>query len=518
MEKLVNRLSIGAKISLAPAFAVVCMAMVAALAILTFKSLTTSIERVGGEGTQAIVKAERMSAGFSSVYMTALQSLVWEASGAKPETIEATDKSLAELQASFRRELDEVLNDNSLSAEKRAAWQDFNQYYMQIEKQIGQAMKVKSAGLNMASFYIIAMNKALEDAQASMDRIVEAEVTTAVSMTDAAKQGASTGATAVAIALALATLLAATIAWWCARVIVRPLTHAADIASRVSTGDLAARSTMKMGDATGQVLSAMDKLCGNLSHMVSEIRDAAGQIDTASREIASGNADLSQRTELTAGSLQQTASSVEQMTEALKISADNAAQASSMAREATAAATMGGQAVSEVVQTMEEISTHAQRIREIIGTIDGIAFQTNILALNAAVEAARAGEQGRGFSVVAAEVRNLAQRSAGAAREIRDLIGTSVEQVESGSARAKTAGTQVLRIVDSVQKVDDIISEISLMSREQASGIERINASVSELDRATQQNSALVEEAAAAADSMRQQSARLVSSISTLRT
>jgi len=362
------------------------------------------------------------------------------------------------------------------------------------------------------------MAKANEAAQVAMEALVQSEVDAAQGLTAESRLAARRGSLLLAAALAVAVALSGALAWWTTRRIVRPLSHAADVATRVSTGDLSARPEISTHDATGQVLSAMHALCDNLGAMVGNIRDAAGQIDTASSEIAAGNADLSNRTELSASSLQQTASAIEELAAALKHSADSAQQASRLAAEANAAATEGGQAVSEVVETMSQINGHARKIHEIIGTIDGIAFQTNILALNAAVEAARAGEQGRGFAVVAGEVRTLAQRSAAAAREIRDLIGTSVAQVEEGTHKAEAAGERVRRIVDSVQRVDTTINEISRMSSEQAAGIEQINTSVAEMDRSTQQNSALVEQAAAAAASMRQQSARLVEAISTLRT
>jgi methyl-accepting chemotaxis protein len=239
------------------------------------------------------------------------------------------------------------------------------------------------------------------------------------------------------------------------------------------------------------------------------VRQSAESIQVASAEVASGNTDLSQRTEQAASNLQQTAGSVEQLTSSVRQSADAAAQANQLASSASAVAQRGGQVVSQVVSTMDEINTSSKRIADIIGTIDGIAFQTNILALNAAVEAARAGEQGRGFAVVASEVRSLAQRSAEAAREIKTLIGTSVDKVETGARLVQDAGSTMNEIVASVQRVTDVIGEITAAATEQSGGIAQVNSAIGSLDQMTQQNAALVEESAAAAESLRDQAQRL---------
>jgi len=263
-------------------------------------------------------------------------------------------------------------------------------------------------------------------------------------------------------------------------------------------------ATLKMQQALRHVEAAMLK-----------VRQTAESISTASREIASGNADLSQRTEHTASNLQQTASSVEQLTGNVRSSADAAAQANQLATSAADVAQRGGTVVSQVVSTMDDIHASSRKIADIIGVIDGIAFQTNILALNAAVEAARAGEQGRGFAVVAGEVRSLAQRSADAAKEIKALIGTSVDKVETGSRLVKDAGATMNEIVASVQRVTDIIGEINAAAAEQSAGLAQVNGAVGQLDQMTQQNAALVEQSAAAAESLREQAGRLSGVVST---
>jgi methyl-accepting chemotaxis protein len=251
--------------------------------------------------------------------------------------------------------------------------------------------------------------------------------------------------------------------------------------------------------------------------VVSQVHASSQIIQLASAEVASGNGDLSQRTENAAGSLQQTASSMEQLTATVRQSEDAARQASNLAQSASSVAQHGGQAVAQVVATMDDINASSRRISDIIGTIDGIAFQTNILALNAAVEAARAGEQGRGFAVVASEVRSLAQRSAAAAREIKSLIGASVERVETGSRQVADAGRTMGDIVDSVQRVNLIIGEISAAAADQSAGIGQVNGAVAQLDQSTQQNAALVEQSAAAAESLREEAERLAQLVATFK-
>ncbi len=289
-----------------------------------------------------------------------------------------------------------------------------------------------------------------------------------------------------------------------------------NLVQKIADGDLAVEVQADAGD-TRSLLAAVAGMSNKLRGTVSAIRQATDSISTASTEIASGNQDLSTRTEHTASNLQQTASSMEQLTGTVRQSADAARQANQLASSAATAAQRGGNIVSQVVTNMDEINTASRKITEIIGVIDGIAFQTNILALNAAVEAARAGEQGRGFAVVAGEVRNLAQRSAQAAKEIKTLINASSEKVESGSKLVQDAGGAMREIVSGVQRVTDIIGEITAASAEQSSGIGQVNQAVTQLDQMTQQNAALVEESAAAAESLREQAGKLAEAVSQFR-
>jgi methyl-accepting chemotaxis protein len=302
-----------------------------------------------------------------------------------------------------------------------------------------------------------------------------------------------------------------------ARAIARPMKELADTAHRIGEGDLTVAIDTSRHDEVGEVMRSLAHMRDALQKVVSQVQSAAESIQVASAEVASGNTDLSQRTETTASNLQQTASSLEQLTGTVRQSADSAAQANQLAASAQSVAQRGGDVVSQVVSTMDEINHASKKISDIIGTIDGIAFQTNILALNAAVEAARAGEQGRGFAVVASEVRSLAQRSAEAAREIKTLIGASVEKVESGSRLVQDAGATMTEIVSSVARVTDIIGEISAAAGEQSAGIGLVNGAVNDLDQMTQQNAALVEESAAAAESLKSQADRLAQMVATFR-
>lgn len=315
----------------------------------------------------------------------------------------------------------------------------------------------------------------------------------------------------------MALLMGGLIAWRITISVTAPIGRAVVVAERIAMGDLSSQIEVRIFDETGRLLQAIAAMQDKLKALVGGIRSAADSIQLASSEVASGNSDLSNRTEEAASNLQETAHSMEHLTGIVMQSAESAKQANQLASSAADVAARGGSVVSEVVSTMDEINISSNRIADIITVIDGIAFQTNILALNAAVEAARAGEQGRGFAVVASEVRTLAGRSAQAAKEIKSLIGASVERVERGTRLVADAGRTMTEIVTSVRRVTDTIGEITAAATEQSQGIGRINTAIASLDSMTQQNAALVEEGAAAAESLKDQATQLSAAVSTFK-
>ena len=319
------------------------------------------------------------------------------------------------------------------------------------------------------------------------------------------------------VATALALVIGSLQAWMVARSIVGPLHSGKEAAERIADGDLTHPLPAASQDETGQLLQALSAMQMRLASIVSNVRHNAEGVATASVEIASGNNDLSARTEQQASALQQTAASMEQLSSTVRQNADNARTANQLAMTASTVAAQGGDVVAQVVETMKGINASSQKIADIISVIDGIAFQTNILALNAAVEAARAGEQGRGFAVVAGEVRSLAQRSAEAAKEIKGLIQASVERVEQGSTLVDQAGHTMTEVVGAIRRVTDIMGEISSASSEQSQGVSQVGEAITQMDHTTQQNAALVEESAAAADSLRSQAAQLVDAVAVFR-
>jgi methyl-accepting chemotaxis protein len=352
--------------------------------------------------------------------------------------------------------------------------------------------------------------KLLDDLHALFDRRAKDEV--ALSQSDAQRS-----TLLIVVVMAVVVLSGGLLAWTIATSIARPLRQAITAAQAITAGDLTHAIDSSGRDEAADMLRALQAMQQSLLRLIGQVRAGVESVSTASGEIAAGNADLSQRTEQQASSLQQTAASMEQLSGTVRSSTETAREANRMATSASTAAQRGGQVVGQVVTTMQDISAASRKIADIIGVIDGIAFQTNILALNAAVEAARAGEQGRGFAVVASEVRSLAQRSAEAAKEIKVLIGASVDRVESGSRQVQEAGDAMSEIVAQVQQVSQMIGTLSDASAGQSAGIGQIGEAVTQLDQVTQQNAALVEQSAAAAESLRDQALRLTEVVSSFR-
>ena len=350
-------------------------------------------------------------------------------------------------------------------------------------------------------------------AMALLDKLVELNGAGAKQSKAASERSYSVALTTLFVTAALAIAVAVVAALWLIRSITGPLARAVHAADLVAAGDLTVQIQADSQDETGKLLQSLDKMQQALVRTVSTVRQNAESVASASAQIASGNHDLSARTESQASALEETAASMEELGSTVRQNADNARQANQLAVSASTVAVQGGEVVSQVVETMKGITTASNKIADIIGVIDGIAFQTNILALNAAVEAARAGEQGRGFAVVASEVRSLAGRSAEAAKEIKSLIGASVERVEQGNVQAERAGQTMTEVVNAIRRVTDIMGEISAASSEQSAGVSQVGEAVTQMDQATQQNAALVEQMAAAAGSLSGQARELVEAV-----
>jgi len=401
----------------------------------------------------------------------------------------------------------------NMNEREKAALQQLKEGADVYRAAIKKAVEMKTSGASIEE-----IDKAIKGADKEISKAFDELTKVAQEETGATAQSISSTAvsskreiTIIGVVVAMLSML---FAWLTAGSIVRPLEEAVTVAGAVAKGDLTQHIEVKSTDEVGQLLQALKDMNDSLAGIVTEVRGTTDSITTSSQEIAQGNADLSQRTEEQASSLEETASSMEELTSTVRQNAENAKQANQLANNASDIAVKGGKVVGEVVETMASISTSSKKIVDIISVIEGIAFQTNILALNAAVEAARAGEQGRGFAVVAGEVRNLAQRSAAAAKEIKTLIDDSVSKVDSGSRQVDQAGATMNEIVQAVKRVTDIMSEIAAASNEQSAGIEQVNQAITQMDEVTQQNAALVEEAAAAAEAMQEQAEVLMHAVS----
>ena len=418
---------------------------------------------------------------------------------------------IKEFSASISKNL-QLVEKTASGSEEKALLKDFGDSRSVFRPLLGKISDLSMAGKDdeaLASYDGEATTAARVE-QGVIDKLVALSLHEAKALKDNNTIMANASIRITLILAVIGMILAVGLGIFITRIITIPLQEAVNMARRVAAGDLTSRVEAKYTDETGQLLTALKEMNESLVQIVGDVRTGADSIATATEEIAAGNLDLSQRTEEQASALEETASSMEELTSTVKQNADNAQAANQLAINASGVAVKGGEVINRVVLTMESITGSSKKISDIIGVIDGIAFQTNILALNAAVEAARAGEQGRGFAVVAAEVRSLAQRSAAAAKEIKTLIEDSVGKVQDGSRLVEEAGRTTQEIVTSIKQVTDIMAEISAASIEQSSGIEQVNIAITQMDDVTQQNAALVEEAAAAAESLENQARQMV--------
>lgn len=511
-------LPIGPKVALAPAFALACLLILAAHSNHQSTMLGDLLQDFAQRRFQDTVQFAEMREGLSRLNGSVNQSLAWEGAGLKADRIAALDSQIKEQLKAYESRLERMDKEAGPSANHAEVVKGLRAEFLIFQRVCLDALDVKSGVLSQASSFMSQIDTQYKSMTKAFDNLIAREKDEAAAAAAAASEVVAAGNRYGAAMLAAALSLCALATWFCTRLITKPLQIASDAALKMSTGDFSSSIDSGSKDATGQVLQALAKVSLNLRAIVTDIRAGAVQVLNASSEISSGNTDLSYRTETTAAALQETSASLDQLTGAVQHTANGAEQASRLSSQAHTAAEDGAATIGQVVSSMRAIEDQATRISEIVGVIDGISFQTNILALNAAVEAARAGDQGKGFAVVAQEVRSLARRSAESAKEIRVLIAASAEQASAGTAHVQQAHAAMARILDSVRKVSSAVEEISRAAGEQADGISHINAAVSDMDRTTQQNSALVEQTAAAALSLNEQSRRLSETVAALRT
>ncbi len=519
MWRTVRNASIGVKIALAPTFTMLCLLAIGAIGWLANDRLSTSLIEIGQARVPYIAKAGSLAQKLSAIHAMVNQSLAWEGAGFKADKIAALDKRVLDEVKQYAALLKTAAEDPSLSSESQRLLSVTQKEFTKYADNVKSALDIKTGMLGNAASYMTTLEASNAAMTTALADLVKDQAQLAETAVGSARRQSADNRLLIGSGIGVALLAAFALSGVVARLIVRPLAEASRLANAVAQGNLTQRCESSFPeDATGQVLSAINAVSSNLSEIVVRIRTAADEVNTASCEIASGNVDLSQRTEKTAAALQHAASMVTELAGTIAGSANNARDADQLARDASTVAREGGEVVNDVITTMETINRHAKKIGEIIGVIDGIAFQTNILALNAAVEAARAGEQGRGFSVVASEVRTLAQRSAEAAKEIRSLISTSVESIDSGVSKVHRAGETMSRIVSAIEKVSGTVEAISAAAAQQATGISQVNRTVADMDHATQQNAALAEQAGAATESLRTQADSLVTLLARFQT
>ena len=511
-----KNMKIGTRLSLGFASLLALLLVVAALGVSRMGDIQGQLDQIVKVNSYQAQQAANMR---NAIYQTSIwvrNIVLFTEDGQMQAEVErlkaartAYEAAELNLQNSFTRSAETTEDERSLLAKTREA-REVSLVAMGRVVELGLANKTEEATRALVND----LSKAQTAWLGAVNALVEfEEKLNAEAAVEAGEAYVAARSIVIGVSL-VALVLGALIAWRLTVGITHPIAQAVRVAQTVAAGDLTSRVNVTGSDETGQLLSALKAMNTELVRVVSQVRASSDSISTGATQIATGNADLSQRTEEQASNLEETAASMEELTSTVQANAETARQASQLASSASEVAARGGKVVGEVVTTMQQITDSSRKIGDIIGVIDGIAFQTNILALNAAVEAARAGEQGRGFAVVASEVRSLAGRSAEAAKEIKTLIGASVERVEAGTRLVDDAGSTMADIVSQVKRVADLIGEISAATSEQSSGIGQVGEAVTQLDQVTQQNAALVEESAAAADSLNQQASRLVQAVS----
>jgi len=511
MHRLQN-MRIGTRLALGFGFVLVLVLVITAVAALMIRHINVSTTSIVSEDYRKIALANSIDRGINS-QASNLRSAVLAAGTPGDSAAYLSQVSLATRELGKTKEALAALPSSPEGAALLKTLQEDGESYVRLRSRVVTLVQANLP--DVARGYLLKDLKAPQEAYLAASKAL-------VDYYEGRMQAASNdvetaGRAAVALTLilaAVAILSGSVMSLVIARSITSGIRRAVVIAETVATGDLRSDIPASGTNEIGQLLGALSAMNESLVAIVGTVRETSGNIAHGSIEIAGGNLDLSQRTERQSASLQQTASSMEELTSTVKLNSDAARSAASIAHSASAVAHKGGEAVGRVVATMNEIAASSKKVADIIGVIDGIAFQTNILALNAAVEAARAGEQGRGFAVVASEVRSLAQRSAQAAKEIKALIGASVSTVEAGSRQVTEAGATMSEVVRQVGSVADLIEQISSATAEQTNGLDLVNSSVSEIDQMTQENAALVEQSAAAAESLRGQADRLVQAVS----
>ena len=506
-----SRLNIGARLSLAFGLVLVLLILTLALSLNALREMQARTARIIDDHNVKVSAANTATSAIRDVAAYASNIAMLDDDAA----MEVERRKLSEVRGKYgaAKALLTRLIDDDQGKELLAKLNASLAVAVPLNNQMIE-MRLQHKNAEAIAFLMNKASPALRDTIVALDAIVSYETETTRRVADEAREDYLRTRNLLFALGAIAIILCAMIAWRITRSIKIPLTRALSVAEAVAAGDVSTKILSVAADETGRLLSALKKMNDNLNRIVGRVRSGAETIATASAEIAAGNRSLSDRTEQQAASLEETASSMEELTATVRQNADNARQANQLAAAASEVAVKGGDVVSQVVATMASINDSSRKVVDIIAVIDGIAFQTNILALNAAVEAARAGEQGRGFAVVASEVRALAQRSAGAAREIKTLIDDSVEKVGSGTKLVDSAGETMQEVVASVGKVRDIIEEIASASAEQTAGIEQIHQAVTQMDQTTQQNAALVEQASAASEALRDQAVQLTNAVS----